>query len=366
MADLVERSIAVIAEGQAPSGAYVASPTYPTYMYAWFRDGTFIARAAALSGAGGSAMRFYHWACGQVAGRAGAIERCLQAVSERQEPAEADLLDTRYTLTGQPGHEEWPNFQLDGFGTLLWGIAWQLRRERQELPAAWRPAVRLLARYLAALWQHPNHDCWEEHPDKIAVSTLAALHAGLRASATLLEADDEANVLARETADLMRSFALARGVRGGHLIKHVDGEDAVDASLLWACLPFGEHALLAPHDPLMTATVSRIEADLVGPGGGVYRYLADTYYGGGQWVLLTALLGQYYAATGQQASALHCLHVVESHADANGLLPEQWISAVRSPAHVQQWVERWGPVARPLLWSHAEHLALRTALDSRE
>ena len=61
------------------------------------------------------------------------------------------------------------------------------------------------------------------------MSTLAALHAGLRASATLLSATDADFVTAVRTADQIESFALERGIHDGHFVKEVDGDDAVDA-----------------------------------------------------------------------------------------------------------------------------------------
>ncbi len=36
----------------------------------------------------------------------------------------------------------------------------------------------------------------------------------------------------------------------------------------------------------------------MGATGGVHRYLADTFYGCGEWMLLTALLGEYRAMSG--------------------------------------------------------------------
>ena len=43
--DLYHRSIDIIKENQAASGAYVASPSFPTYHYCWLRDGSYIAYA---------------------------------------------------------------------------------------------------------------------------------------------------------------------------------------------------------------------------------------------------------------------------------------------------------------------------------
>jgi GH15 family glucan-1,4-alpha-glucosidase len=133
---------------------------------------------------------------------------------------------------------------------------------------------------------------------------------------------------------------LERGTANGHLIKHIDGDDAVEATLLWACTPFGEHAMLSPLDPIMLATTERIASDLMEAGGGLHRYRADTFYGGGEWTLLTALFGQYCIQAGDRTDALRCLRVVEAHADPHYLLPEQWSTAVLAPAFVPQWIER--------------------------
>ena len=51
--------------------------------------------------------------------------------------------------------------------------------------------------------------------------------------------------------------------------------------------------------------------------------------------------------------------------DAEGRLPEQVSDAPLDPSYVQEWIDRWGPVARPLLWSHATYLGLRAALGGR-
>ena len=357
---LVDRSFALIEAGQSASGAIIASPNFPNYRYCWFRDGTFIAHSMDLWKKYESAERFYSWAARTVNARSDAIERCLKAVAEGRFPDAADLLDTRYTLDGERGDEAWTNFQLDGFGTLLWGLRRHLLLARYaELPASWGTAASLLVRYLSALWQHPNYDCWEEFPEHIAVSTLAALYAGLHAIAPVLDAAN--GKLAEQTAAAMKTFTLQHGVLNGHLIKHISNgtnTDAVDASLLWACVPFGEHGLLTPNEPLMCTTVARIEADLIGATGGVHRYRADTYYGGGEWMLLTALLGEYRATTGDLQGARQCLEYIEKHADAKGKLPEQSYASPMAPDYVEPWLQRWGPVANPLLWSHGAYLGL--------
>ncbi len=219
-------------------------------------------------------------------------------------------------------------------------------------------------RYLAALWTYPNYDCWEEFPDRVAVSTLAALYAGLHAASTMLGPDDDEGRRAAATAAVIAERVRRDGAPGGRLIKQLGGTDAVDASLLWACVPFGEDGLLSPADPLMRATAARVEADLVGTTGGVHRYLADTFYGGGEWMLLTTLLGEYHVAIGDMPGARSRLAYVEAHADTRGYLPEQSGRAPLYPQRVREWEDRWGPAAYPLLWSHAAYLSLAAAMNA--
>ena len=88
--------------------------------------------------------------------------------------------------------------------------------------------------------EEPCVDWWEER-EGVHAATLACIAAGL--------GDD---------LDLSRA------------------EERLDASLL--VLPF---LGFGPVDV----------TPLVSPGGGVHRHLDDVYYGGGEWLLLTAMLG---------------------------------------------------------------------------
>ncbi len=109
------------------------------------------------------------------------------------------------------------------------------------------------------------------------------------------------------------------------------------------------------------ATVSAVEDELC-VGGGVHRYRADTFYGGGQWPLLTAFLGWYHAAAGRRDEALAAAAVDRRPGDAGGELPEQVGHHLLAPEREQEWIERWGTVATPLLWSHGMYLTLAAEL----
>jgi GH15 family glucan-1,4-alpha-glucosidase len=365
MPDLYHHSIETMQAHQAPSGAYVASPNFPTYRYCWFRDGAFTAYAMDVAGQHESARRFHRWVTGIVLGHADRVERAI-GKARRGQPLGNDYLHTRYTVEGETGTEDWPNFQLDGLGTWLWALGEHARRGVEPLPPEWETAVWLVARYLAALWSTPCYDLWEEHPQYLHPYTLAALYAGLQAAAELTPAHRRLLVT---VVDDIKAFVLIHGVRDGYLVKSLAPRSgrvveshppsAVDASLVGVAIPY---RLLPPNDPIMRATVARVEADLHGPEGGVYRYLADTYYGGGEWVLLAAWLGWYYAGMGERKRARALLRWVEAQADPRGDLPEQVSIHLLAPTYYPEWEARWGTVARPLLWSHAMYVVLYHAL----
>lgn len=351
---LVQRSLEIIRQNQAPSGAYVASPNFKTYHYAWFRDGTFVAYAMDVMGEHASARRFYDWSAQTIMRHADAARQLIAQVQRGATVQRDQGLHTRYTLDGEVGKEAWSNFQLDGFGTWLWGIVEHLRRTGdKESAARWQNAMELIARYIATLWQQPNYDCWEEFGDRIHISTLAALYGGLRAYAER----ENAPAYARSAQDI-RAFVLEHGIADGHLCKFI-GNPAVDAALIGAAVPY---QLLALDDPRMIATIACIERDLRREGGGVHRYRADTYYGGGEWILLTAWLGWYYQQMGDETRARDLLGWVTQQADPNFELPEQVAIHLNSPEEYALWVARWGEIAKPLLWSHAKYLILWQAL----
>jgi len=354
--DLFERSLEVIREGQAPTGAFIAAPTFGQYRYAWLRDGAFIAEALDLVGDLDAAARFHAWVATVIVAAADGIERSIAAVAAGDSPRPEDYVHCRYQADGSVGPDDWPTFQLDGPGIWLWSLAHHARCGgivgNETMMAAG-----LVTGYLAALWDRPSYDAWEEFPDHVHTSTLAGILAGLRASRALRvpASTDPAAVMAE-------ALLAERLLAGPSAMTKWEGSDSVDGSLLWAAVPYG---LLEPHSPVFAATLARIEDELVSVDGGVHRYVDDTYYGGGEWLLLTAGLGRVYlkrAGPGDRDRAARCLAWIEAQADPVGALPEQVSTRALRPERIAEWRSSWGPSASPLLWSHATYLALRSEL----
>lgn len=359
-ARIVARSMAVIEAGQAPGGAFVASPTFSQYGYAWLRDGAFVAEALDLVGRLDSSARFHGWVARLVLSNARGMARAMAAARAGRLPDPDEYLHCRYTLDGRVGDEQWPNFQLDGPGIWLWSLAHHVEQGGRLHPEGLE-ATALVARYLAAMWMLPCADAWEESPDRVHTSTLAAVLAGLRAAAALSRG------LANEP-DLGQAQAAIRQhlESGSGAFTKWQGSGDVDASLLWMSAPYG---LVTPGDPRFAATLTRIEQDIVEPSGGVHRYRADTYYGGGEWPVLSSAYARVLlrrGATGDHDRARQVLAWIEAQADESGELPEQSDAHVLAPHRVDEWRTRWGESARPLLWSHAAYLALRTELASAD
>ncbi|MEZ4670695.1 MAG: hypothetical protein R3E39_22560 [Anaerolineae bacterium] len=56
---------------------------------------------------------------------------------------------------------------------------------------------------------------------------------------------------------------------------------------------------------------------------------------------------------------------VESQASPSGELAEQVSGHQLAPAYYDEWVERWGTPATPLLWSHGMYLLVKSLLEAR-
>jgi GH15 family glucan-1,4-alpha-glucosidase len=345
---LIERSLQILLENQAPSGAFIASPHFPTYAFCWFRDSSYIAYALDLYGEHEASARFHDWAASTINRRVDVVQRALQKVAAGQPLTDSDVLHTRYTLDGEENTATpWENFQLDGFGTWLWSLAEHQQHTTRSLSVECLTAARVTADYIDELWQQPCYDCWEEFGGEIHLHTLATIYGGLCAYGELT--GDRRD----ETTQAILAFILEKGQADRHWQKFI-GNTQVDTSLLALSTPY---RLVAPDHPVMRNTAEKIEADLC--LGGVKRYASDTYYGGGQWILLAAWLGWYWCEVGENEKAWRLRRWIEAQADERGWLAEQVPLGLNNESMYDPWVKRWGPIASPLLWSHANYLILR-------
>lgn len=347
-ASLARSSIALIVELQTATGAYPASPTFSAYRgYCWFRDGAFIADAASAGGAPDSADAFFAWCTTITEKYRDDMERAIAAAASGLPLPAEQMMPARFTFDGDRGLHDWWDFQLDGYGTWLWALEQHIVRQGGD-PRPYANAVDLTVRYLASSWSRPCFDWWEESADRVHISTLGCVGAGLESALSLGVLSPATSEAATTAAEEIRSLIMTSGIHDGHLVKSI-GSVQVDGSLSALIAPLG---YIEPTSTVAIATIDAIQAEL-DIDGGVHRYLDDTFYGGGQWPLLTCFLGLAQAATGDGAGARAALDWAVSTATPGGELPEQVPGHLLSPARRQEWIEKWGPVATPLVWSHA-------------
>ncbi|MFO7545632.1 MAG: glycoside hydrolase family 15 protein [Trueperaceae bacterium] len=350
--DVHDVDVAIILTAQHQGGAYPAGAGFSQYDQCWLRDGSFIAYAMDLAGEHESASRFHRWVARTIVAHRHVVHDLIARRARDEGIGEFDFLPARFTPDGQWLQDGWPNFQLDGYGQWLWSLAEHLLRAGAgALPSDLRPAVELVVDYLLAFWDEPCYDAWEEGRSQLHTATLGSIFAGLRAIS------DPYLPRAAEGAERVRTMVLTECVRDGRFVKCI-GNPAVDASLLWLSTPF---ALVPDTDPRMVATVARIEADLL-HGGGVRRYAADTYYGGGEWIILSAWLAWHKARVGAHDQARSLMAWVEAQREEDGGLPEQVPGASVNERFLEHWTRRWGPAASPLAWSHAMAIVARDAM----
>ena len=341
---------------QEPSGAFLASRDFAPYHYCWLRDGSFVAFALGLAGEQGAAERFHRWVARSICGISGSVQ---EAVSRRQAGGSnvvGSMPPARFAVDGAVCHDDWPNFQVDGYGTWLWSLWEHISRFSSDgLIDELAPSVELAVAYLEAVGLDTCFDCWEENADAVHTSTLGCVYGGLRAAGSLLGSDK-----ASRRADDVRGVIESQMTLEGRFVKSSVSTD-VDASLLWLAVPFGA---TRAGSPAMAATAEAVAESLV-LDGGTRRYPGDTYYGGGAWPLLTAWLGWYRSATGDLAEARRCQAWVEACFDPSGRLPEQCGGRQRDAASYNYWVARWGPPAADLAWSHAMYFVLWDQLQDQ-
>lgn len=353
MANLIERSVETIVKNQTAYGSYVASPNFPTYHYCWIRDGAFIAFSMDTACYYDSARKFHYWVDKTIKRYSWKVKHLLSKPPEKRDLNE--YLHIRYNLDGTEATEPWTNKQFDGYGAWLWSLAEHIKRSGEEaLIDELKSSVTTIITYLLNVWNEPCYDCWEEFPDKIHTSTLASILGGLNAINAYLRLDEIENETQQMRNFLWRTCLHKNQGFAKYYDPPINTPMGIDGSLLWLVYPF---QITSPTNPAFLRTIQEIESKLLKKG--VHRYPEDTYYGGGEWIILDLWLAWHYYTINQPENANLLIKRVESFADDNGELPEQIPSDLNVPHQYSPWVSRWGPIAKPLLWSHAMYILIK-------
>jgi len=320
----------------------------PMYKYSWFRDNSWIAYAMLIVNEIESAERFHDWASDTIIRYKKRIIRAIEKGKEKKLLGD-DFIHARYTIYGKGVRIKWNNLQHDGLGVWLWSLANYIKLTGKS-KKRWIKATGLICDYLSVLWKMPCSDLWEENPGKLHTSTLASIYGGLLSFSEILPKKGLKN-----TCKDIKEFILRNNIYENKLVKYI-GSKEVDSSLIICSVPFN---LFKVNGYIIKNTISKIVKDLRVTNG-LRRYKCDTYYGGGEWIILACWLGWYYLLLNKRNYAINILKWVEDKKDENNYLPEQ-INHVDDKMY-NKWIRKWGNPANPLLWSHAMYIILHSMI----
>ena len=245
-------SVASILHNQEDNGAFVASPDFAEYRYCWLRDGSFIAYALDQVGEHHASARYHEWSNRAIGDISALIDRAIDWHREGKALHPDHMPPARFALDGSNVADDWPNFQIDGYGTWLWSLGQHLFSTGQDrVPTEWRDSVERVARYLDAFASAHALTSGKRAGPRLHTSTLACVYGGLTAAGAML---DDKDLLTR--AETVQSRGRDNAVRLGRYVKSSESDD-VDASVLWLSTPF---RVVEPGDNYFVQTVQSIEA----------------------------------------------------------------------------------------------------------
>ena len=347
--DIYRRSLFVMRDCQAQSGAILASPDSrtlkwggDTYTYNWWRDGAYVAKAMSEAGLHRNALAFIHFAG--------------QCQEEEGYFLHRHLPDGSLGSTWHPP----PFLQADQTASVIDAIQHEYEESGNldELLQSWQ-TVRKAADFLMTFTDErglprPSFDLWEEKKT-VNAYTVAAVVRGLDAAAKLGRALARRSDFWAEAAARMHQAGIAHlwNPKRNTFHKSIDPVDeTVDASTLLALLI----GFLPPTDPRFAQVVKAVEERLwvKGPGG-IARYEGDQYYGReNPWVICTLWLAQCHIRLGNHDRARELIEWAAGTASPTDLLPEQVES--QSGEHTS---------VTPLVWSHSTFIETVHAYSRR-
>ena len=329
-------------DAQTESGAILACPTYPPYRYAWLRDGSFCAVALDRAGQPAPAWRFHGWVAARLRAHEARDAPRHRGAASADEPRSRRRPALSLQRRGPGPDGRWLGQLPDGrTRALAVGAAGARRAAR----GGGRPVDEADR---ASVWRSPRSRTWCSGSETSCAAAVAAEYVAALWSAAVL----------RRLGGARRP---ARHEHPGRLPRGAPGRPTVWASNRRARLmrwrpsaPSSPHAAVAPASSLAPTRTGRSTpassgarsllgavhpdiADVAGDArahrvatgglrGGVHRYVADEFYGGGQWPVLAAAHGLaclQRGADGDLERARRAMGGSRPSAAPSGELPEQ-------------------------------------------
>ncbi len=338
--EAVHRSLLVLrALTNVRTGGIVAAPTMGLpedpggvrnwdYRYCWLRDSALTLEALLLHGRTEAALRWRDWLLRAVAGDPEDLQIMYGVAGERYLP-ERELPHLSGYLGSTPvrvGNAAAAQYQADVIGEVLIALA-KLRDAGVAEDAFSWPLQRHLLGFVVRHADRPDQGLWEMRgPARFFTHSRVMMWAALDRGVRAVEGhglDGPVHEWA-SLRDRLRREIMEKGVSAGGHFTQSYGSTEVDASLLQ--LP--QTGFVAYDDPLMLATVERIEGDLMHHGF-LLRYRPEAVEDGlagseHPFLACSFWLVEQYAHSGRPDDAVALMDSLVGCTNDLGLLAEEY------------------------------------------
>lgn len=297
------------------------------YRFCWLRDSAMTISALAAHGHHHVAESWRQWLLRAVAGDPEDLQIMYGLGGERELPERqlSHLAGYRGSTPVRVGNAAVEQYQADVIGEVMVALASLRDGGLTEDEFSWSLQRNLLTQLIRRI-EEPDRGIWEIRgvPQRFTqgrVMMWAAFDAGVRGITDHGLTGDLKNWT--RLRDRLRSEVLSLAGDCGYFPQH-DHTGEVDASLL----RIPQIGFVAYDDPLMLATVARIEHDLIDGNGFVRRYRTTGIDGlpgdEATFVMCTLWLVEQYAHTGRKDEAVKLMDQVLGARSELGLLAEEY------------------------------------------
>jgi GH15 family glucan-1,4-alpha-glucosidase len=336
--DAVRRSLIVLkALVSRSSGGIVAAPTTSLpelaggdenwdYRYCWLRDASFAVSALLNAGYHAEAKAWRDWILRAIAGSPEHIQIMyrMDGARDLKEWTAPWLSGYRWATPVRIGNAAAQQRQIDVYGELIEVLDLAHRsgivREPQGLAIE-----EAMVRRLESLRHDSGHGIWENRgePRRYVYSQVmawVALERFVRSRSKMTGAGDGLVARAAATRDDIAREVCCEGFDSGlnSFVEYYGGDEIDAASLLIPIVGF-----LPPDDPRITATVARIERELI-EDGLVYRNERSASQGQGAFLVCNCWLADCLRMQGRHAEARQAFERLLEVRNDVGLLSEEY------------------------------------------
>ena len=398
----IKRVTDILCEHISDEGFMPASLNYAHYSACWFRDASMV--SLSLSGASKTLGRFGVERKAEKAKNASArilsfcwsaiekniprIENCISLPfqdkrffkTENHLPARLgkDMSFFTLSLGDYRKSDEMDNSwlrQYDSLPLVLLATEWYIKRFGIDDSIKGNVAIieknwEKFLGYMMKVYKTPCHNAWEVDGHQLHSYTIASIEKGVDSLHNILLASgtgikEEAKMIkARKDIDLfLKEFFIRDGVlykAKDVFNKKGDGFESepimeVDASEIIAFNYFNAECV---DNGVKEKTMEKIEMNLIGRNAFPIRYMGDTYFYGGRWILLGMEAARWYIANGRIDKGKEILEYLENrYLKERSMLPEQELVNTASAYDPGDYYKNNGnSVITDLAWSEGAYI----------